>query len=637
MSRESSKHKSNVTFGLLLLIAGITALGGVRHMNAQETAIRVEPPNWWAGMRNPRLQLMLYGKEIANYTPEIKEEGVALDSWHPGASANYLFLDLSLDPGLEPGEVEINLARRGFPDQEVSYEIRTRQRAGEDLVGFDASDVIYLITPDRFANGIPENDSVSGMREQGTDRSDDYARHGGDLEGIRQHLEYIAGMGFTAIWPTPLLTNDMPRTSYHGYAITDFYQVDPRFGTLQAYIELSKEARRKGLKLIMDQVVNHCGLSHWWMEDLPFSDWINYQENHEKGQPITVTNHRRTVNQDPYAAEADRILMEKGWFVPSMPDLNQDNPFLATYLIQNSIWWVETLQLGGIRQDTYPYPDKDFLARWAREIMEEYPNFNIVGEEWSTNPLLVAYWQDGAPKRDSYRSYLRTTMDFPLQKALVDGLTAQETWGTGLIGIYEALANDFHYASPRNLLFFGDNHDMDRLYTQLGESVALTQMALAFILTTPRIPQVYYGTELLMENSAKPGDHGLIRSDFPGGWEGDLRNGFTGAGLTSQEKEMQLFLRKILKFRQRSPAIHKGETLHFVPEDGVYILARSLKNETVVLVLNKNEGPVTVPLSRYAELGLSGKPMNEILSGKTVIWSGSLTLKEPGAYIYTTE
>ena len=320
-----------------------------------------------------------------------------------------------------------------------------------------------------------------------------------------------------------------------------------------------------------------------------------------------------------------------------MPDLNQDNPFLATYLIQNSIWWVETLQLGGIRQDTYPYPDKDFLARWAREIMEEYPNFNIVGEEWSTNPLLVAYWQDGAPKRDSYRSYLRTTMDFPLQKALVDGLTAQETWGTGLIGIYEALANDFHYASPRNLLFFGDNHDMDRLYTQLGESVALTQMALAFILTTPRIPQVYYGTELLMENSAKPGDHGLIRSDFPGGWEGDLRNGFIGAGLTSQEKEMQLFLRKILKFRQRSPAIHKGETLHFVPEAGVYILARSLKNETVVLVLNKNEGPVTVLLSRYAELGLSGKPMNEILSGKTVIWSGSLTLKEPGAYIYTTE
>lgn len=599
--------------------------------------IRVEPPSWWTGMQNTTLQLMLYGADLAGYTPRISAGGVHLDAWHAGASPNYLFLDLSLNQALRPGQVRIGLEREGFPPKEVFYEFRPREKSGEDFRGFDATDVIYLITPDRFANGNPKNDNIPGMREQGVDRTDDYARHGGDLSGMRQHLDYIAKMGFTAIWPTPLLTNDMPRTSYHGYAITDFYQVDPRFGTLEEYRKLSDEAQQNGLKLIMDQVVNHCGLSHWWMEDLPFPDWINHQENHEKGLPITVTNHRRTVNQDRYAAQTDRSAMEKGWFVPSMPDLNQDNPYLATYLIQNSIWWVETLQLGGIRQDTYPYPDKDFLARWARELMEEYPNFNIVGEEWSTNPLLVAYWQDGSPKRDSYRSYLKSTMDFPLQKALVEGLRAKETWGKGLINIYEALANDFHYERPDDLLFFGDNHDMDRLFTQLGQSIPLTRMALAFILTAPRIPQIYYGTELLMENSAKPGDHGLIRSDFPGGWAGDSKNGFTGSGLTSEEREMQQYLQKLLRFRQKSPALQKGKTLHFVPENGVYLLSRSFEDETVVLVLNKNESPARVPLKRFAELGLSGKSLKEILSGETVIWSETLILSAPGAYIYTTK
>lgn len=637
MWQGSGKISKGVSFRALIFLVGISALGMTHDMNGQNSEIRVEPPNWWTGMRSSNLQLMLYGEGLANYTPVISENAVLLDAWHAGSSPNYLFLDLSLTRTLSAGKVRIGLEREGFPSREVYYEFRAREKSGEDFRGFDATDVIYLITPDRFANGNPKNDNIPGMREKGVDRSDDYARHGGDLSGIRQHLDYIAEMGFTAIWPTPLLTNDMPRTSYHGYAITDFYQVDPRFGTLKEYQELGDEARERGLKLIMDQVVNHCGLSHWWMDDLPFDDWINFQENHEGGQPITVTNHRRTVNQDLYAAQTDKVSMEKGWFVPSMPDLNQDNPFLATYLIQNSIWWVETLQLGGIRQDTYPYPDKDFLARWARELMEEYPNFNIVGEEWSTNPLMVSYWQDGSPKRDSYRSYLRTTMDFPLQKALIDGLTAEESWGSGLIGIYEALANDFHYARPQDLLFFGDNHDMDRIYTQLGQSIPLTQMALAFILTAPRIPQVYYGTELLMENSDKPGDHGLIRSDFPGGWDGDSKNGFTAVGLTSEEKGMQEYLQKILQFRKHSTALQQGKTLHFVPENGIYLLARTFEDETVVLLLNKNESRVRIPLTRFTELGLSGKSLTEILSGKNVIWSETLTLNAPGAYIYTSK
>jgi glycosidase len=622
---------------ILLILLGVIGLGAMQDLRGQEDAIRAEPPNWWAGMRNSRLQLMLHGEGLAFYTPHVPADGVVVEAWHPGSSPNYLFIDLSLDQGLQPGTIKLVLKRKGYPEREIAYEVRARERRGEDYVGFDASDVIYLITPDRFANANPGNDSFPGLREQGVDRSGDYARHGGDIEGIRRHLDYIQEMGFTAIWPTPLLLNDMPGTSYHGYAITDFYRVDPRFGTLQEYRTLSDEAREKGLKLIMDQVVNHCGLYHWWMEDLPFPDWINFQKNHETGKPLTVTNHRRTVNQDLYAAQVDRNLMEKGWFVPSMPDLNQDNPFMATYLIQNSIWWVETLQLVGIRQDTYPYPDKDFLSRWARALMEEYPNFNIVGEEWSTNPLLVGYWQDGSRKGNSYRSYLRTTMDFPLQKAIVEGLTGTESWESGLIEIYEALANDFHYTRPHDLLLFGDNHDMDRIFTQLGGSALLTRMAMAFILVAPRIPQIYYGTEILMDNSAKPGDHGLIRSDFPGGWEGDRRNGFTGAGLSAEAREMRDYLKTLLNFRKRSPALKNGKTVHFVPEDGVYVLVRSYEGETVVLLLNKNKTPVELSLERFRELGLEGKSLRELYRGETVVWSEYLTLKAPGAYIYISK
>jgi glycosidase len=611
-------------------------MAGIVGAQGQEPEIQVEPPNWWAGMRSSTLQLMLHGEDLANYSPEVHYEGLTVESWHPGTSPNYLFIDLSFSSRVQPGKVPLSLRRSGYPVIGLEYELKERQKEAAAYKGFDATDVIYLITPDRFANGNPDNDIIPGMKEQGVDRTDDYARHGGDIRGMIDHLDYIGGMGFTAIWPTPLLTNDMPRTSYHGYAITDFYGVDPRFGTLEEYRELSHEARLRGVKLIMDQVVNHCGLSHWWMADLPFPDWIHYQQEYLEGKPFTVTNHRRTVNQDPYASRADRELMNRGWFVPSMPDLNQSNPFLATYLIQNSIWWVETLQLGGIRQDTYPYPDKGFMARWARAIMEEYPNFNIVGEEWSYNPLLVGYWQHGAHNRDAYQSYLKSTMDFPLQRALVKALRTEEQWDSGLNILYEGLANDFYYPRPSDILFFGDNHDMDRLFTQLGESVPLMEMALAFILTTPRIPQIYYGTELLLQNSKKPGDHGLIRTDFPGGWAGDAKNGFTGEGLTEAESLMQQYLRSILIFRKQSQAIQKGDLIHFAPEDGTYLLARAMGGETAVVILNKNESPVALPLDRFEELGLMGRTLRNVLTDEKIQWSGSIKLEGPGAFIFTT-
>ena len=420
-------------------------------------------------------------------------------------------------------------------------------------------------------------------------------------------------MGFTAIWSSPLLINDMPEQSYHGYAITDFYKVDPRFGSLKKYLELADKAGQHGIKLIMDQVANHCGVNHWWMNDLPFDDWLNFQEGHTKGS-ISTTNHRRTVNQDPYASKSDQELMEGGWFVPSMPDLNQTNGFMANYLIQNSIWWIETLKLGGIRQDTYPYPNKAFMAEWARAIMQEYPNFSIVGEEWSYNPLLVGYWQNGALNKDGYRSYLKSTMDFPLQKALVEALIEVEAWDKGLIKIYEGMANDFHYADPKSIMFFGDNHDMDRLFTQLNEDVELMKMALGFLLMAPRIPQLYYGTEVLLQNSTKPGDHGLIRTDFPGGWADDKINGFTGFGLSPEQRQMQQFLKKLLNFRKETSVIHNGHTKHFSPKDGVYTMFRFDEKETVMLVLNKNSTNVDLKMERFAEMGLRGKSAHDLIN-----------------------
>ena len=329
--------------------------------------------------------------------------------------------------------------------------------------------------------------------------------------------------------------------------------------------------------------------------------------------------------------------MSEGWFVSTMPDLNQRNPLLANYLIQNSIWWIETLDLGGIRQDTYPYPDKKFMADWAGAIMDEYPNFSIVGEEWSSNPLLVGYWQQGANNKDGYESNLTSTMDFPMQKAIVEALNEEETWDTGFVKMYEGLANDFSYANPEKMMLFPDNHDMDRIFTQLKENVVNTKMALGYMLALPRIPQLYYGTEVLIENSAKPGDHGLIRTDFPGGWKDDKSNGFTGEGLTSDQAEMQSFLKKVLNYRKNSEAIHSGKTIHFAPENGVYVLFRIKNDKIVAVILNKNEQPISLDLSRFEEVGLAGKTVKNIITGETFIFENDLHINSKGVLLFSTK
>ena len=598
---------------------------------------RVEPPNWWTGFKDTSLQLLVKEEGIGGFSAEINYPGVTLEKVNKADSPNYLFLDLNISESTKPGKFDIVFKDENGVEKIHTYELKSREKSAEDYKGFDSSDAIYLITPDRFANANPNNDIDQNLLEKVVDRTNDYARHGGDIQGITDHIDYIHDMGFTAVWPCPMLINDMPGASYHGYAITDFYKVDPRFGTLEEYKQLSSELKKRGMKLIMDQVENHCGVEHWWMKDLPFQDWVNQQDAFEKGQPLENSNHMRTVNQDAYASQKDRDAMSQGWFVSSMPDMNQRNSFLAKYLIQNSIWWVETLQLGGIRQDTYPYPDKEFMGHWAGAIMKEYPNLNIVGEEWSTNPLLVAYWQDGHQNKDGYKSNLKSTMDFPMQTLIVQALNEEETWDTGLIKIYTGLANDFAYTSPEDIMIFPDNHDMSRIFTQLNGDIPNTKMALTLVSVLPRIPQIYYGTEILMNDFEKPGDHGLLRGDFPGGWENDEVNAFTGEGLTADQKDMQDFLKKLLNFRKSSEAIHKGRTVHFAPKDGVYVLFRITEGETVAVILNKNNQPVNLDLGRFNEVGLNGKALKNIITQEEIAWNQELALEERDVLILTTK
>lgn len=604
---------------------------------------KVEPPHWWVGFKNQKFQLLVKHPNIGSSTAKISYAGITIETSHKAHSPNYLFLDLEISESVKAGKFNIVFKQEDGKELTQTYELKERQKSSEDYIGFDSSDAIFLITPDRFANANPKNDEVEGLLQQGIDRKDGYARHGGDLQGITEHIDYIDDLGYTAIWPTPVLINDMPKGSYHGYAMTDYYRVDPRFGTLDEYKKLSNELEKRDMKLIMDQVANHCGLEHWWMKDLPFKDWVNYQEHYVENKDnwdwktTKTSNHRRTTNQDLYASEKDRQGNTDGWFVSDMPDLNQRNPFLANYIIQNSIWWIETLELGGIRQDTYPYPDKDFMSNWAGAIMSEYPNFSIVGEEWSYNPLLIAYWQEGHENTDGYDSNLKSTMDFAMQKNIVDALNENESWDKGLVKIYEGLANDFAYTSPKDIMVMPDNHDMSRIYTQLKGDVTNTKMALSYLLMMPRIPQLYYGTEILMDDFANPGDHGLIRTDFPGGWQGDKVNAFTGEGLTAEQNDMQSFLKKVLNYRKTSEAIHDGDTKHFAPLNGTYFLYRTKDDETVVHIINKNDGPIEIDLKYHEEMGLTGKTFKNIITGETMIWGDNIKLNTKGSLILTTK
>ncbi len=577
----------------------------------------VEPPFWWIGMEDKKLQLMIHGENISDLNPEIDHKGVEIENIHRLENKNYLFIDLLLN-NAKPGSFDILFKRSGKVESEYNYDLLERMPGSMERKGFDPSDVIYLITPDRYANGDPNNDIIDGLKE-GVDRSKNGGRHGGDIQGIIDHLDYIEDMGFTQLWINPLLENNQEWYSYHGYSTTDYYKIDPRFGSNELYRSLSKIAQKNGVGIIMDLILNHIGSEHWWMYDLPSSDWINHDGK------FVQTNHTHHTVYDPHTPQSEKDLFTSGWFVETMPDLNQANPFLAKYLIQLSIWWIEYADLSGFRIDTYPYVNRAFLTDWSKTIAKEYPNFNFFGEAWLYNPAMVSYWQKGSRPFDDYISFIPSMKDFPLQKALYDGLTSDDRWNTGIGDIYRVLANDFQYGDPYNLVIFGDNHDMQRIFSQLNEDMDLYKMAMSFILTTRGIPQIYYGTEIAMKST---GDHGELRKDFPGGWQSDKVDAFSGKGLKREERDAQNFLRTLLNWRKTSSAIGKGKLLHYPVKDGLYVYFRSYENDLVMVIMNNNQSSKNIDLKRFSEILLKRERAINIINNKA--YKLSKPMRVPG-------
>ena len=666
------------------------------------TDVKLEPAFWWAGMQNPELQLMLYSRELPSLPQQIKVDiqgkGITLKSLEHTDNPHYLFINLDLSQAA-PQTFELiisntdSASKADTPLYRLPYTLQGRAKGSRERQGFSNKDVIYLITPDRFANGDTSNDNQADMLEQVAANSPSNlnypdARHGGDIAGISQHLAYLAKLGVTQLWINPLLENNQAQYSYHGYSITNLYRVDPRFGSNEDYKALVAKANKLGLGVIKDVVVNHIGSNHWWLNDLPSQDWLNdatkTQLHNRKSKPDLMqsadtkssaikssvtsprfTSHRRTTVQDPYAAAQDHIDFVDGWFTDTMPDLNQSNPKLATYLIQNSIWWVEYAGLSGIREDTYSYADKGFLAKWSKAVMAEYPNFNIVGEEWTANPITVSYWQKGKINADGYTSDLPSLMDFPLYEKLIASLNEPESWDTGFIKLYEMLANDVVYAEPSKLVLFEGNHDTNRIFSLVKENIDLYKMALTYVLTAKRIPQLFYGTEVLMTSPTEGRHDGVVRSDFPGGFANSATNAFTGQGLSEPQRQAQQFVRTLLNYRKQSPALQSGDLLHFVPQDGIYVQFRCLLNDPlsaeqkaealksltqhnsqtqhnactqpladkVMVIYNKNDKAVTLDVNRFASvLGDSGDA-TDIISGKTVSLNQAITLPHAGVTI----
>lgn len=590
-------------------------------MNAKVDITRIEPENWFAGMKNPQVQLMVYGHNIREAQVSTDYPGAKIDSLVRLDSPNYLLIYLNLN-GAQPGNMPLTFTQGGSKKR-VMYAIKPRTMQGEDRKGFTNADVLYMLMPDRFANGNPKNDVVKGMRDELCNRNEPSLRHGGDIEGIRQHLDYFKELGVTALWFTPLLENDRPAdegkySTYHGYATTNYYRVDPRFGTNDDYKALVSEAHQKGLKVVMDMIFNHCGDYHPWNLDTPSKDWFN---NPNYG---LQTSYKLTPVLDPYASKVDMRETVDGWFVKSMPDLNQRNPHLMRYLIQNSEWWIETVGIDGIRMDTYPYADRDAMALWMKTLNDEYPNFNTVGETWVTEPAYTAAWQKDS-KLSKTNSNLKTVMDF----AFFDRLSMakhEETddWWKGLNRIYNVLCYDYLYTNPSSVMAFIENHDTDRFLGNGKDSTALKQ-AYALLLTMNRIPQLYYGTEVLM-NGTKEVTDGNVRKDFPGGFPGDTHNCFTREGRTRAENAMFDWTSRLLHWRQGNEAISKGKQTQFIPWHGVYVLARQYKGKNVMTILNGKKQTAKMEVGRYAEIIGTHTTARNVITGQAVDLSKDIEL-----------
>ncbi len=558
-------------------------------LSAQNVTLnRVEPPNWWIGMENPELQILVYGENISQTKPSINYEGVLIHSISTLENENYLFINLSIAETTKEGSFDIVFKTKTNKELRYTYELKTKKHRDNATQSIDGSDVIYLITPDRFSNGDPENDSTEDTLEK-VNRSNQDGRHGGDIRGVINHLDYIQNLRVTTLWLNPFLENDQPKYSYHGYGISDFYKTDSRFGNNADFLSLVDLCHQKGMKMIMDQVFNHCGAGHWWMNDLPSKDWLNQWDT------FTRSNFTNIAASDPHVSKSDYDLFTKGWFDTNLPDLNLENPFLATYMIQNSIWWVEYAQLDGIRMDTYPYPEKNVMAKWVETINTEYPNFYIVAETWEAKASSLSYWNNGGVNNDGYKSPVNSVCDYPLYYAMLKAFGKEEN----IYKIYETLAEDFVYGDPFSNKIFNGNHDVGRLFTLLDEDIDKLKLSMAFILTTRGIPQLYYGDELLFGGD-KP--DGQLRKDFPGGWKTDKRNAFTNKGRTVQENSVYNYVSTILNWRKGATEIHSGKLKHFQPLENIYVYFRYTDTEsTMIIINNKKKDIPNYSLERYKE------------------------------------
>ena len=632
---------------LLLLSSPMTAQNSTaaqkkaNNRTATPNVTLIDPTNWFADMQDPTLQLMVYGKDIKFADVTTDYPNVKIDSLVRLDSPNYLLVYLNLK-GAKPGEITLTFSNKNGKKTTKKFQLKAREMAGADRKGFDISDVLYMLMPDRFANGNPKNDVIKGMEDQLCDRNEPSLRHGGDLEGLHQHLDYFTDLGVTALWLTPVLENDRPadggkHSTYHGYATTDYYRVDPRFGTNEEYKALVDECHKKGLKVVMDMIFNHCGDYHPWakhtridengktIKDYPSKDWFN-SPNYG-----LQTSYKLTPVLDPYASKVDMKETVDGWFVPSMPDLNQRNPHVIKYLIQNSIWWIETVGIDGIRMDTYPYADRQAMADWMKVLNKEYPNFNTVGETWVTEPAYTAAWQKDS-KLSDINSNLKTVMDFAFFDRLSQAKNEEtDDWWKGWNRIYNSLCYDYLYTDPSSVMAFIENHDTDRYLGNGKDSTALKQ-AYALLLTMKRIPQLYYGTEILM-NGTKTETDGNVRQDFPGGFPGDKVNKFTNEGRTKAENAMFDWTSRLLHWRQNNDVIINGSQTQFIPQHGVYVLARQHNGKTVLTILNGKKADNQVDVARYAEVIGSHTTATDVLTGATVDLTKNIPLTQRQAMV----
>ena len=560
---------------------------------------------WFAGMQDSNLQLMIHGKNVALNSINLKYKGVKLVKVNRVENPNYLFVDLEISKSAKPGVFPINLSYEG-KTQVYNYELRARDQSANQFQGVTNKDFIYLIMPDRFANGDKTNDVIAGMNETALNRDSMYYRHGGDLEGIINRLDYLKDLGVTTIWLNPVLENNEFKTSYHGYANTENYKIDPRFGTNELYKKLVSECHKRGLKMIKDLVHNHIGSQHFTMLDMPMKNWVHQWSNYTK------TSYREQVHMDPYASKTDKDLMLNGWFDKHMPDLNHDNPYVKNYITQSHIWWIEYSGLDGFRLDTYAYNDLNFMAEWAKKIKNQYPNFTFFGETWVHGVPNQAYFTQGNKINQQFDTHLQGVTDFQALWGINEALNGKFGWMDGVVKLYNTFANDFVYEDPTRNVVFLDNHDLSRFYSVVGEDFDKFKSGISWLLTTRGIPQFYYGTEILMKNFSNP--DGLVRSDFPGGWDSDKTNKFNAEGRTAKENEAFNHVRTLANYRKNNPVLQTGKMMQFVPEEGVYVYFRYDDQKTVMVIMNSETNEKSININRFNEIIKANKFGKNILN-----------------------